>query len=177
MEILVSVIEKIFSLWDSGQFIVILSHTRIMKSKIFVGPKNETIHGLEILLDQINQWCDYIEEVINTTNIKPNNNSESSAYLNQSSFPFRIWDISLPQYQTGSVYFLISHKYTSYVHIGSTLYLRTTLRKYNPGEYASGTDIAMHLRPFLLIAYIFGFRKDRQIIEYTKDKWIDQMWT
>ena len=32
----------------------------------------------------------------------------------------------------------------------------------------------MHLRPFVLIAYICGFRKDRQMIEYTKDQWIDQ---
>ena len=63
---------------------------------------------------------------------------------------------------------------TSYVHIGSTLYLRTTLGKYNPVGYASGTDIAMHLRPFVLIAYICGFRKDRQMMEYTKDKRIDQ---
>ena len=61
-----------------------------------------------------------------------------------------------------------------YVHIRSTLYLRTAIRKYNADGYASGTDIAMHLRPFLLIAYIYGFIKDSQMIEYTKDKWIDQ---
>ena len=54
------------------------------------------------------------------------------------------------------------------------LCLRTTLRKYNARGYKSGTDIAMHLRPFVLIAYISGFRNDRQITEYTKDQWIDQ---
>ena len=42
------------------------------------------------------------------------------------------------------------------------------------GVFASGTDIAMHLRLFVLIAYIRGFRKYRQMIEYTKDQWIDQ---
>ena len=52
--------------------------------------------------------------------------------------------------------------------------LRTTLRKYNVGVYTSGNDIAMHLRLFVLIAYICGFRKDSKMIEYTKDKWIDQ---
>ena len=52
--------------------------------------------------------------------------------------------------------------------------LRTTLVKYNAGGYASGTDIATHLSPFVLIAYICGFRKDSQMIEYTKDQWIDQ---
>ena len=82
--------------------------------------------------------------------------------------------MSLPQDQTGSVYFLMSQKDTSYVHIGSTLCLRNTLRKYNVGEYASGTDIKMHLSLFLLIAYICGFKNYRQMIEYTKDKLIDQ---
>ena len=116
------------------------------------------------MLNQRTQWHDYIEEINNITNVKPNNNSESSASLNQSSVPFRICDISLPQHQTGPVYFLISQKDTSYVHIVSKLCLRTNLRKYNAGGYASGTDIMMYLRPFLLIAHICGFRKDRQMI-------------
>ena len=68
----------------------------------------------------------------------------------------------------------MSHKYTSYVHIGSTLCLRTTLRKYIAGRYESSTDITIHLRPFMLIACICGFRQDRDIIEYTKDKCIYQ---
>ena len=48
------------------------------------------------------------------------------------------------------------------------------MSKYNACGYASGTDIEIHLRPFVLIAYIYGFRKDRQIIEYTKYQWIYQ---
>ena len=111
---------------------------------------------------------------MNTTNVKPKDNSESLISLNQYSFPFRIFDIYLPQYQMGSVYFLILQKDTSYVHIGSTLCLRTTLRKYSKDGYPSGTDIAMHLSPFVFIAYICGFRKDMQIIQYTKYKWIYQ---
>ena len=98
------------------------------------------------------------------TNVNINNNSESSASLNRSSFPFRICDISLPKYQTGSIYFLISLKDTSYVQIGSTLCLITTLSKYNAGGYASGNDIAMLFRPFVLIAYIYDFRKGRHKI-------------
>ena len=109
-----------------------------------------------------------------TTNINPNKNSEYSASLNQSRFPFKIFDISLPQDQTGSTYFVMSQNDTSYIHIGSTLCLRTTIRKYNESGYVSGTYIAIHLRLFVLIAYIFGFGKDRQIIEYTKYQWIDQ---
>ena len=94
-----------------------------MKNAIFVGPNDETIRGLKLLLNQINQWCGYIEELMKIKNVNPRNNSESSASLNQSIFPFRICDISLPQDQTGSVFFLMPQKYTSYVHIGSTLCL------------------------------------------------------
>ena len=129
---------------------------------------------MKILLTQITQWCDYIEEVMKITNVKTNDNSEYLASLNQSGFPFRSFDISLLQYQNGSIYFLMSQKDTSYFHIVSTICMRTSLRKYNTGGYSSGTNIAMHLRPFVLIAYIFGFRKDRQMLEYTKDQWIDQ---
>ena len=57
-------IEKLSSSLDCGQLIVILSRTRIMKNTIFVGPNNETIFGLKIMLTQRTQWCDYIEEVM-----------------------------------------------------------------------------------------------------------------
>ena len=61
MEILVSDIEKLFSLWDRCQLIVILLRIRIMKNTISVGLKNETISGLKIMLTQRTKWCDYIE--------------------------------------------------------------------------------------------------------------------
>ena len=120
------------------------------------------------------QWCDYIEEVTKITKVNPNKCFESSASLNQSRFPFRICDVLLPQDQNASVFFEMSQEYTSHVHIGSTLCLITTPRKYNAGVYASGTDIAIHLRPFVLISYISGFRNYRQMVEYAKDKFIDQ---
>ena len=85
--------EQLFSLWDRGQLIFILSRPRIMQNTIFVGPNNKAICGLKLLLNQRTQWCDYIEEVTKITNVNPNKNSESSASLNQSSFPFRICDI------------------------------------------------------------------------------------
>ena len=53
MVILVSDTKKIFSLWDRSQFIVILLCTRIMKNNIFVGPNNETVFRLKLILNQI----------------------------------------------------------------------------------------------------------------------------
>ena len=62
----------------------------------------------------------------------------------------------------------MSQKDTSYVHIESTLCLRTTPRKYNTGGCKSGTDIAMYFMLFEFISYICGFRKYRKMIEHTK---------
>ena len=94
MEILVSNIENIYSLWDHGQLILILYRTRIMKNTIFVGPKNKTICRLKIPLTQKTQWCEYIEEVIHITNVKPDNNTEPLASLNKYRFPCQSNDIS-----------------------------------------------------------------------------------
>ena len=69
MVISVSDTEKLSSLWDHGQLIFILSRTRIVKNTIFVGLKNENICGLKLIFNQITQWCDYIEEVIKTTEL------------------------------------------------------------------------------------------------------------
>ena len=74
-----------------------------MKNTIFVGPNIETFHRLKLLLNQITQWCDYIEEAMNITNVNRNNNSESPDFLNQSRFLFRVCDISLPQDKIGSI--------------------------------------------------------------------------
>ena len=95
-----------------------LSRTRIIKNTIFVGPKNETICGFKRLLKQRTQCCDYIAELIKTTDVNPDKNSDSLASLNQSRFPFQIGDISLTQDQTGSISFFRSQKDTYYVHIG-----------------------------------------------------------
>ena len=92
-------------MWDHGQLIVISLRTMIHKNSVFVCPKNKQNCGLKPLLNQRTQWCDYIEKVMKITNFNPNNTSESSASLNQSIFPFQICDISLPQDQTGFVYF------------------------------------------------------------------------
>ena len=87
MEILVSDIEKLFSLWDRKQLIVILSCTRVMTNTFFVGPKNKMINGLKHMLTKQIQWCDYIDEVMKIINFKPTENYESLSSLNKSKFP------------------------------------------------------------------------------------------
>ena len=143
MAISVSDIEKLFALWDRGQLVAILSRTRIMKNTIFVGPNNDTIYALKRMLTQRTQWCDYIEEVIRITSINPREEEVTNA-MNLATYPFRIFDIELPQNQTGYVYFFMSHKDNDHVEIGSTMCIRTTVQKYNSGAYSS---IQIYLRP------------------------------
>jgi hypothetical protein len=113
----------------------------------------------------------YIEEIIRITSINPTGEEEEiTNSMNLATYPFRMSDIELPQDQTGYVYFFMSHKDKNHVEIGSTMCIRTTVRKYNSGAYSS---IPIHLRPFALIAYICGFGKDKHLMEYVKNKWIE----
>ncbi len=52
--------------------------------------------------------------------------------------------------------------------------IRTTLRKYNAGGYSSESSIDIQMRPFVLIAYICGFRKDKLLMEYIKNEWMNE---
>ena len=70
--ILVSDTERLCSLWDRCQLIVVFSRTRILKNTLFVGPNNEIIRGLKLPLNQRTRWFYYIEEVIKIENVNPN---------------------------------------------------------------------------------------------------------
>ena len=87
-------------------------------------------------------------------------------YLIQLIFSFQNCDTSLPQDQTGSVYFLISQNDTYYLQILSPLCLRPTIRKYDVGGYVSGTDIGMNLSLFVfdLLHLWFYKRQENNII-------------
>ena len=76
--------------------------------------------------------------------------------LTQTSFPYRIADVVLPQCNTGYVYMLISLRHPNFTYIGTTLCLRNRLQAHNCGHGAAETT-PMYLRPFALFAYICGF--------------------
>ena len=76
-----------------------------MKNTIFVGNKSETISALKRLLSHCTQWCDYIDEVINIISESNKSLHHNLRSMNQTYFPFRLCDISLPQDQTGAVFF------------------------------------------------------------------------
>jgi hypothetical protein len=95
-----------------------------MKNTIFVGLKYETVHALKSLLTQCTHWCIYIDYVMKIITMssqehQENNNKQdvssfSTSGMNQSTFPFQIWDISLPQDQTGIFFLHVTKRYIVY---------------------------------------------------------------
>ena len=101
-----------FSLWDKGQLVVLLSRTKKAENSIFIGPKNETLKALTQLLLSKTQWSNYIEEVLKlvTVNNDHGNNQDhaiqrpTTQNLNQNHYPFRIYDVQLPDVQSAVMY-------------------------------------------------------------------------
>ena len=61
--------DESFKIWDKAQVIVACSRTRIGENTIFVGDKTSTINTLTSLIQQRNQWTDYMEMVLNLVTI------------------------------------------------------------------------------------------------------------
>ena len=158
-----------FKLWDKAQVIVALSRTKLGKNVIFVGDKEGTLDSLVELVQKRTQWTDYMETVLNLVTVNSRANPPVRQ-MTQSSFPFRICDVSLPQCNTGFVYFLISIRRQSYAYIGETKEIRRRLNQHNSGHGSSSTTPS-YLRPFAVMAYICGFDGSRPLRLFIEKKW------
>ena len=164
-----------FSMWDKGQMIVITSRTKLGKDTIFVSNKDDTLKALKSLLTRKTQWTDYMEDVLDiiTVNSSVNQNEhqvESNRTFTQTSFPYRICDVSLPDCNTGYVYMLVSIKDSSFAYIGKTNSIRTRITQHNTGIGSTSTE-PIHLRPFALYAYICGFNGNQDLMFYVERQW------
>ena len=82
---------------------------------IFFGDKNNNLASLKSLLISKTKWTDYMEYLLHLIAINLNEEVlPMNIIMNQESFPYCICDISLPQYNTGYVYMLVSFKYFNY---------------------------------------------------------------
>ena len=159
-----------FKLWDKGQMIVLLSRTKRACDTIFVGDKIDTLNALKTLLTIKTQWTDYMEDVISIVTINTSEQQEQRRVHTQTSFPFRIVDVSLSQCNTGYVYMLISLKDKNFSYIGKTKSIRQRIRQHNSGIGSVATE-PLHLRPYALFAYICGFNSKIAILSYVERKW------
>ena len=114
------------------------------------------------------------KHVVTTVTINDSSETITHQILTQTSFPYRIADVVLPQCNTGYVYMLISLRHPNFTYIGTTLCLRNRLQAHNCGHGAAETT-PMYLRPFALFAYICGFNDNCSIdnkksLRYTIEK-------
>ena len=105
VEIEISNENGMFKLWDKSQVIVGCSITIIDRNTIFVGDKYSTIYVLTSLIKLKNQWTDYMESVVQLVSFNSESERVSIFFNQEHSFTFQICDISLPECQTGFVYF------------------------------------------------------------------------
>ena len=68
---------------------------------------------------------------------------------------------------------MMSKKDTSFVHIDATMCLRSSLISHNSG-YDASKDLPINLRPFVLLAYVCGFDRNKELMKLIKDEWREQ---
>ena len=164
----------VYKLWDKAQVIVALSRTRIGKNTIFVGNKENTVNALVTLIQQRNQWTDYMEKVLELVTINMTENTDTNLFDQQQSNPYNVCDIPLPQDNLGYVYFLVSCRDFSYTYIGKTTNLVKRLYEHNTG-YGSKSTSFSSVRPLAVAGYICGFEggKDR-LLNTVEREWKKQ---
>ena len=113
-----------FKIKYKAKMIIILISTKRARDTIFVGNKNDTLDTFSTLITRRTQWNNYMEEIISIIAINLPTNYDSntkestrSKIITQSTFPFRVCDVSLPQCNTGYVYMLISIKDLTFTYI------------------------------------------------------------
>jgi predicted GIY-YIG superfamily endonuclease len=122
---------------------------------------------------------DYMEKVITLMSKATHNDMNSITQLSQESksifrynmFPFEMKIVSLPQYNTGYCYMLMSSKNRRLTYIGQTGHLRDRLNNHNQG--AGGTNMTNEIqnRPWSLLAYIVGFDNNRCHMQSVQASW------
>lgn len=160
----ISILKKLFKLWDKAQLVVLVSRTRDPANIIFVGNKSETLRALKEILLLRSQWTEHIERILNiiTINKKEETNtterSIQSRVLTMEDFPYTIRNVSLPNCRSGFVYMLYSKK-KKYIYIGQTIDIIQRIKSHNRGYGAKDTK-DFDLRPFAVIGLITGFEGD-----------------
>ena len=158
-----------YKLWDTSQAIIALSRTKLGGNLNFVGDKNETLSSLLDLFQRNSHWIDYMEQVLRLITLNPDD-EDVARTMTQNNFPFRICDITLPQYKTGFFDFFISIRRQQYAYIGQTICLRNRIQQYNSGRGSFSIEPS-YLQPFAIMLYICGIDGKRPLRVYCERKW------
>ena len=147
--------------WESGQVVVGLSRTKSCKQITIVSDmkdKKDVVDALWDCLIRINQWTALVEQIVDKLAVSPTSPtrmSDEPLCMNMVEFyPFRTSDYSLPQSNTGYVYFLVSTVCHDEVYVGQTgRNIPLRLQEHNSGRGAHGTKTATYM-PWGVAAYI-----------------------
>ena len=85
-------------------------------------------------------------------------------------YPFCITNIPLPDCNDGFVYMLMSLKQHSYIYIWETQCIKTRLLNHSSGNRSVLTT-PLHLRPYVIIAFIGEFEGNRILGQYIEWQW------
>jgi predicted GIY-YIG superfamily endonuclease len=90
-------------------------------------------------------------------------------------YPYRISDISLPDDESGFVYFLVSVKDCGRTYVGQSKNISRRLKEHNKGWGAMGTAEPQY-RPYTVAAYMCGMphidKRGRESLEQRWKKFI-----
>ena len=97
-----------------------------------------------------------MDEILSLVSINGERNGGSISTFDFTTYPFRIDDGPLPEYNTVFLYTLMSIKQPSFVYIGLITCIKTRIINHNSGNGSSITN-PLIIRPFAVIAFICGF--------------------
>ena len=150
-----------------------MSRTKFGKDVICVGDKEGTLDALVELIQRRTQYTDYMEVVLDLVTVNTEEQCDGIREMTHSTHSFRICDLSLPECNTGFVYFLLSTKRQRFTYIGETKDLRRRLNQHNSGHGSMSTT-HHYLRPFAVLAYICGFDDNKPLREYVEKRWKEE---
>ena len=163
---------KSCSPWGKEQVVVMLSRTHRAKDTIIVGDREFAVGKMWDLITVGTEWSRYVEDLLNRVSIGGSQSMvRNGAVVTPEAYPFRISDMSLPDDESGFVYFLVSVRDCGRTYIGQTTSISQRLKKHNSGWGAKGTAEPQY-RPYAVAAYICGLsHMDKRGREGLEHKW------
>ena len=158
MELSVDFREPNFKIWNKSQPIIILRRTKHIKGNVSIGNKQQIMCTFKYLITRMTQRTDYINKVIKiaTSQYNEEQYNTKNQIMDQSAFPFRLFEISLSQYNGGVLYMIIPLHGRSCVYISTTYCIRSILISHRSGYNYSSTP-PENLIPNAILPYIFSF--------------------
>ena len=167
---------KLCSPWGKDQIVVMLSRTHTARDTIIVGNKEFALNRMWDLITVGTQWTRYIEQLLERMSVGGTASITNGDVLDMSEvYPYMISDISLPDDESGFVYFLVSVKDCGRTYVGQSKNISRRLKEHNKGWGAMGTAEPQY-RPYAVAAYMCGMphidKRGRESLEQRWKKFI-----